>query len=268
MTSMETEYFKVELGGNEYELTYRHGLIDEVQRDSLFYGKKVKFYYQGNMATQGIDIRLGDRVIATRQLENIWTVADGKPLSRDNHYNDFVGELLIPGVPRGVLTTVNNKTDFNLEDPDWQKIFDKLNRDFKPHKEATNFTEQELREKWAEMIKATNPNDIVSQEEHVWGTGVRIDVYREEPNHDITIYELKVGGAQALHLYQLKMYWDGLILAGKQPKEAILLVEDFNDSMKKMADDMNTLTPPKYNGVETKKYNFIIKRRKDVQLVK
>ena len=67
MTSMETEYFKVELGGNEYELTYRHGIIDEVQRDSLFYGKKVKFYYQGNMATQGIDIRLGDRVIATRQ---------------------------------------------------------------------------------------------------------------------------------------------------------------------------------------------------------
>jgi hypothetical protein len=116
----QVKYNKIELGGIIYELVYTFGTLDEVKRDKLVRGKKAKFYYQKNMPTQGIDIRLGKRVIATRQFETIWKTEEGRDeqtqLSRHNDYNDFLGELQIPDVPRGILTTVNTKTDFNLDD--------------------------------------------------------------------------------------------------------------------------------------------------------
>ena len=56
-------------------------------------------------------MRLGKRVIATRVFDVIWKTDDGlSQLTRHNNYNDFVGEVLIPELPRGVLTTVNNKS--------------------------------------------------------------------------------------------------------------------------------------------------------------
>ena len=34
---------------------------------------------------------------------------------------------------------------------------------------------------------------------------------------EITIYEMKAGQVQPIFIYQLRMYWDGLALAGEQP---------------------------------------------------
>src|SRR5205807_521466 len=123
----QNKYLDIELGGKVCRLEYRYGVLDTVKRDKLVRGNKAKYYYQQNQPTQGIDIRLGKRVIATRQFETIWKSERGESqLSRHNKYNDFIGELLIPELPRGILTTANTKTDFNLDDPDWGKIFDKL----------------------------------------------------------------------------------------------------------------------------------------------
>lgn len=256
----KVEYFDVELGGHVYKLEYNHGTLDEVRRDVIVRGKKAKFYYQGNIPTQGIDIRLGKRVIATRQFETIWKTNDGRDqLSRHNDYNDFVGELLIPEPPRGLLTTTNNKTDFNLDDPEWVKIFDELNK-IKPETHIREKTEKALKEKWIGMLKATNPRDKISDESAVWPTAVKIDVYRETEDNNIIIYELKVGNGAPQHLYQLKMYWDGLVLEGKQPKEAFLFVEDFNTVLEEMTNKINTeLTPPK----GSKPYNLKIEKHRD-----
>ena len=267
-----TKYFDVVLGDQTYKIKYNYGSLDEVKRDSLVKRAKAKYYYQGNMATQGIDIRLGDRVIATRQLDTIWRVSDGKQLSRDNHYNSFVGELIIPELPRGVLTTVNNKTDFNLDDPGWMNIFDILNEpEYKPTKDAKNLGEKELRDRWESMLKATNPRDEVCAEKHVWGSGVRIDLFRKKaaPDNSVIIYELKIGSAAPLNLYQLKMYWDGLLLEGIQPDEAILLVESYSDLIEDMANRMNAITPPcMADGSKSKPYNFILTTHQSVGLDK
>lgn len=264
----DTKYFDVELGGISYRLIYNFGTLDEVKRDSLVKGKKAKYYYQGNIATQGIDIRLGDRVIATRQFETIWRIKDEKQIARHNRYNDFVGELLIPELPRGVLTTVNNKTDFNLDDVEWQKIFDLMN-EYKPIQKAKELGEKELKTKWMAMLRATNPHDKIDDEHSVWNTGVRIDVFRQKalPDNSIILYELKVGSAAPIHLYQLKMYWDGLIIQGEQPDEAILLVEDYNSNIEEMANKMNGLTPPQMpNGTQSKAYNFKLTKYSEVNM--
>lgn len=252
----DVKYIDVELSGKVESIQYRYGTLDEVKRDRLIKGKKAKFYYQQNQPTQGIDIRLGKRVIATRQLETIWNV------SRHNSFNDFVGELLIPDLPRGVLSTTNTKTDFNLDDPDWAKIFTKL-KEYPPVKEIRQKTEADVRDKWIRMLRATNPEDTVTDERSVWPTGTRIDVYRRTPQNKIVIYELKVVSGSPIHLYQLKMYWDGLVLDTKeQPSEAILLVDAFDAALEQMANMMNQMAPP----AGTKPYNFKIERLKDKNL--
>ncbi len=249
----EVKYLDVEIGGKVVPIQYRYGTLDEVKRDKLVKGRKAKFYYQQNQPTQGIDIRLGKRVIATRQFETIWNI------SRHNSYNDFVGELLIPELPRGILSTTNTKTDFNLDDPDWGKIFTKL-KDYAPVKEIRQKTETEVRNKWMQMLKATNPEDTVTDDRSIWPTGTRIDVYRKTPQQKVIIYELKIVSGAPIHLYQLKMYWDGLVIDTKEePSEAILLVESFDPALEQMANMMNQLTPPG----NTKPYNFKIERLKD-----
>jgi hypothetical protein len=253
------EYIDVELSGNIYKLEYNYGTLDVVKRDTLVRGNRAKFYYQGNIPTQGIDIRLGKRVIATREFESIWKTEEGdSQLSRHNSYNDFLGELLIEDVPRGVLTTTNNKTDFNLDDPDWVKIFQKLN-EIRPTKDIREKTEKGLKTKWMRMLKATNPDDQISDEISVWPTGTKIDVYRKIKDKDIIVYEIKTGTGSPIHLYQLKMYWDGLVLEGEQPKEGVLLVEDFSTNLEEMVNRMNKLPPPQ----GSKPYNLKLAKHAD-----
>ncbi len=260
-------YLEVEIDGKVTKLEYHYGALDEVARDKLVRGERAKYYYQKNIPTQGIDIRLGKRTIATRQFETIWKSKDGKAqISRHNNYNDFLGELRIPELPRGVLSTVNNKSDFNLDDPNWAKIFDVLNQDqYRPVENVREKSETALRDKWVGMLKAVNPEDHITTDRSVWPTGTKIDVYRKTSDGNVLIYELKVGEASPINLYQLKMYWDGLVLdkTGEQPKEATLLVEDFSTRIEEMANMMNTLPTPK----KTKPYNFKLERHKDKGLL-
>jgi hypothetical protein len=165
-------------------------------------------------------------------------------------------------LPRGILTTVNSKTDFNLEDADWTVIFDRLN-EFRPETRPRETSEAELKRKWIEMIKATSPNDTVTDERAVWPTGTYIDVYRRTAEEKVILYELKVGTGTPAHLYQLKMYWDGLVVSNKEnPSEAMLMVESFTTSLEEMANMMNTLPTP----VGSSPYNFSLVRLADVGL--
>ena len=236
--------FDVELGGENYELTYRYGARDE---DKVL-NQGHQFYYRGNMATQGIDIRLGNRVIITRQLDTIWDLA------RDNHYNQFVGELLIPELKRGILKTKTDKTDFNLNDPEWDKIFRYLRDECPPPPKDVDreITEAEMRDEWKRQLEAHKEHgETVGKEINLWETGVRLDLYKKSKNGSTVIWELKRGPAKPLDLYQLKMYWDGLALRGDSPRRAILLAEEFSDGITAMARTMNErLRPP-----ENKKTN-------------
>ena len=69
MMLARTEKLEVELGGQIVPLTYIHGILDKTKREHLVQGNKTRYYYQCSQPTQGIDIRLGKRVIATAQLE-------------------------------------------------------------------------------------------------------------------------------------------------------------------------------------------------------
>ena len=121
-------------------------------------GAKAKYYYQGNQPTQGVNIRLGKRVIATAQLSEIWRGPNGMPLARHNNYNEFVGEVLLPELPRGVLSTLNNKTNLNPNDPDWQNLFSLLAQ-VPPLAHPKACTEKALQSRWISALLAVNPQD-------------------------------------------------------------------------------------------------------------
>ena len=249
--------FQVELGGELVEIKYRWGILSPSLREHLVRGGRAKYYYQGNIPTQGIDVRLGKRVISTAQLETIWKAGDGSgSLVRHNSFNEFVGELLIPDLPRGLLGTVNNKTSFDLSDPDWEKIFQKLD-ELAPPPRARKETEEGLKKQWMGYLKATNPEDKVTDEYAVWPTATYIDVLQEKADGRLCLYELKTKAAEPLNLYQLKMYWDGLVLAGREPEEAVLIAKSYTTAMEQMAQQMNRMESPRLPGGKgSKSYNF------------
>lgn len=262
MGQRQQERINVEIGGKKYTLLYYYGVLDEEQVKN----RNHRFYYQGNTVTQGIDIRLGHRVIITHQLRAIW----GK--AHDPHFNKFVGELLIPDLPPNVLKTKNDKTDFNFNDPEWETIFRRLREvQITPPKDTgRKITESEIREEWKARLKAqAEPDEIVGEEiQTAWETSVSLDLYKKSRDGSLVIYELKRGPAEPLHLYQLKMYWDGLVLRGDKPRRAELIAEKFSDRIKSMAETMNEkLRPPKIGSKEPDKYNFVLKTLVDAGLI-
>ena len=266
MMMARAEHLQVELGGQIVTMTYVHGVLDRTRRDQLVLGEKSRYYYQGSQPTQGIDIRLGKRVIATALLGEVWHREDGSPLCRHNSYNDFVGELVLPELPRGVLVTLNNKTGIDRNDPDWVKVFEALAA-YPPVKNAQSAGEKELRLRWMRMLKATNPEDDVTGEVTVWPTGTRIDVIDQTKSGKCDIYELKAGKGEPQDLYQLRMYWDGLVLSGVQPTRGVLLAAGFAEHMAAMVPLLNALPAPLFpDGTPSAPYNFSLATHAEKQL--
>lgn len=260
MEGNKTDSFALEFNGRNETIIYNTGYINDVKKQALLEGNGLKEYYQENISTQGIDIRLGKRVIATKQLNKIFGV------DRHNSYNSFVGEIIIPELPRNVLKTVNNKTDIDFDDSDWTKLIEFIRENYPLSKIDREQTEEGLRKEWILRLKANDHKDVVVSDKHVWPPGVRIDSYKSSfGTNDITIYELKIGSAKPIDLYQLKMYWDGLVLNGEFPKEAWLICETYDTRIQEMATKMNSITIP---DPKSHAYNFILKTLDDVGLAK
>ena len=119
------------------------------------------------------------------------------------------------------------------------------------------------------ILKAANPEDEVTKEISVWPTGTRVDVVHRDNNGRCDIYELKAAKAEPQHLYQLKMYWDGLVLEGVQPTRACLLASEYSDSLVQMARKMNVMpTPPFPDGTTSEPYRFVLTTHAEKQLLR
>ena len=86
-----THHLSVNYNGHDIPVSVEVGLLNAAatQTRAVTGGYALKHYYQGNMSTQGVDIQLGDRVIATAQLDTIWDRA------RHPSFNLFTGTIAI-----------------------------------------------------------------------------------------------------------------------------------------------------------------------------
>ncbi|MDP9383348.1 MAG: hypothetical protein M3Q29_25035 [Chloroflexota bacterium] len=75
----------------------------------------------------------------------------------------------------------------------------------------------------------------------VWDGGADIDIYYEL-NGKAQVIETKVEAASVRDVYQLVMYWDGLVAEGKQPTKGTLIAQSFPANVDAAIKHLNGLT--------------------------
>lgn len=209
--SRESYSFNLTVGGQQVAVTGNVGLVD---RDSA-QTKSRLLYYKHAPESQGVDIRVGNRVVASRLISEIW--------ERDRHpsLNGIAGEFIIPG-SRGVAPpTLNNKTSIDFDSPTWHAIVEGIQQavpqDELPH--GGGKSEADLRDELFQHINGLKRPTHTVEKEFDCSHGISVDIVWDQTATagPIDIYEVKKGKAAPIDLYQLVMYWDGLVSSGKLP---------------------------------------------------
>lgn len=230
----------VEVNGEEHTATYVHGSLDtsvknKVADEEYGWPYPLQIYYQGSYARCGVTMTVRDRVLRTGVFEDIW-----EDKKRDVSYNNFLAELILDED----FSTTNNKTGLDPHSDVWNALKDRLEEDFEPGRDTKDQAEDRLRKKVIQSIANTHHLDGADKPSHknVWDRGAEIDVHYEV-NGDHYIIETKVKPAKILDLYQLLMYWDGVVDdIGESPEWATLIAEEFSDYLHEAKEHLETLT--------------------------
>lgn len=195
----------------------------------------LKIYYQGNQSTQGVDLVVRGRVVKSSILTEIWG------LETHNSMNSFVGEIIIEDER---FKTINNKLGLDPNNIYTVNLIEELRSDekYRIERVTNEKVEKSLKTKFAKVLRVMYKDGIVSPEHSIWsGSGVYIDMYTRDRHGEITIYEFKTVIAKPIDVYQLLMYWDGVIKdENKSPVKAILVASEITDKIKLMIQDINS----------------------------
>lgn len=216
---------------------YEFGLIDKEKTndDSLGVPYPLRIYYKGNIPTQGLDVRFRNRVIAHSLLPEIW-----HDMARHNDYNKFIGELILDEKFR----SVNNKTNIDPHNPFWEKLLAKMNEnefEYKPQRITRTQTEETIKSKLKTHLEGLVTGSKATLDHPVWGgAGIKADIVHIKPDSTVDVYEVKAGTASPQDVYQLLMYWDGLVEDGKTVKLGRLVAKSIPPSVETLITYLNT----------------------------
>ncbi|MDC0502371.1 ATP-binding protein [Euryarchaeota archaeon] len=261
-------------GGAEEQLQmrYKWGDIDPLLQSECVQSKlngaiekkpsKKYFKAPGTINTQGFSVVLGRRTIIPTKFNDVWptgaTDEEGDPeyLKSHNNYNHYLGQLVIKTFPEKTLTTVNNKIGVDPDDTNWHKVFSALGADADT-KPIGSSNEAWSEKQYEDALVAKNQGvpgiEMVSRQDTVWPSGVRMDCIVKQNNGHITVYELKVKKVGTLDLYQLKMYWDGLVDQGDTPTTGVLAGHEFIPQIDQMITKINSMEDEQGNNYNIEK---------------
>lgn len=223
---------KKDLGGGEVEIDYKFGSIKESN-----YLK----YYKRSMSTSGVEIRINGRVMAYNIFKDIWG------MEKHNSYNYFLGQVNIISQNRNALPkTRSSKNGIREGDPKLNALYGWI-KTVVPTPQKMYDEDVHETELFVQLCESKNRHGgeqvSASTEEYAYVTlnhdpKIRIDMYHVD--HDtITIYEGKRKRTEPKDVYQLVMYWDGLVADGKRPKKGILISSEHPDSVVDLIAQMN-----------------------------
>lgn len=230
--------YKIELEGSEgrIEAKYRVGKLDteKTQTGDNTLPYPLKIYYQGNQQTQGVDLVIRGRVVKSSLLKEIWKI------DPHNNMNRFTGEIILDN-PK--FKTINNKIGLDPHNEYTVKLLDELNDNpkYKIEKITQKNTEEGIKKKFETILKGIHTGATVQRERSIWsGSGVKVDIYCKQSNNNIIIYEFKSTTAAPLDVYQLLMYWDGIVKDEKQsPEVGRLVALEIPSSVKNVVEELN-----------------------------
>ncbi len=246
---------QVDLGSGKVDIEYKFGRINEKASRKEFDNSTTRKYYMKNMSSSGVEIRINGRVLCYNLFKEIWGI------EKHNSYNYLLVVLNLKSQNKDSLPkTRTSKNGLREGDPKLEKLYSWIKSNMPEPKKDLSMADhetdlfEELR-KNKEMFNP-DPNKIITTEMQVFkSTGenkdkVRIDLY-EKTSYGVTIYEGKKETTTSKDVYQLRMYWDGLVFDGIIPNKGILVAERNPESVKSLIKIVNTM-----RDANDKNYNF------------
>lgn len=230
--------FTTHIDGYDIKVAATVGDLDKDLTNTMVAGGyKPLHYYQYNQTTQGLDIQLGDRVIATSQIESIWP----EKKLRHNQLNGWTGNIVIDttGLPRGFFNTLANKSSIDITDKHWAALFDVIRNDPRlyPHMPKSTKRDKYLAAKAAEL-KMLHPNNDIEINYPVSANRTVIDILDIYEDETCDLYAFKAGKASSKEIATLIMQWNCLLLQGYQPKVAYLYCRKYGPMLMHTINDM------------------------------
>lgn len=232
-TRVEIGPVQADLGSGKVTIRCEYGTIRPLEG--------WKRYYQANMASSGVELRLNGRAIQRGLVSEIW----GEALHPSR--NGFLARIdVISDSGETLPATKSAKNAFREDDPRLEKLFAWIRSNVRKPERDPESKEHKMVRRLAEELSRDPEVLRVSQEEGVYqsiGLKSKIDLFVSFQTK-VRIYEAKVHSTRALDLYQLRMYWDGCALDGKPVTEAVLMAGHHSREVRTLLAQLNTQCDP------------------------
>ena len=248
--------FSVELvSGRFVKCHLTIGALSRTKASRLVAGaKRSKLFYLGSTKTQGVDIRLGDRVIKVHEFERIWKSVPHPA------YNYLVGEVHIIDPKAGDFTTTNNKGDINLKDDNWERLFEAVRDIYVPKQSRARNLSEVACERYIELVKTVSVAKMLPPvtKRFVPFAGSEVSLLLSTANGEVQFFNFQASGNPMVHIANTRQQWDGLVLEGLQPTVAKVYAKNVNsvhkDLVRQLCDKMTAAKDPLTG--ECRKYNI------------
>jgi hypothetical protein len=182
---------------------------------------KLKYYYPLKDAKVGIDVFVRNRLVRPMEWDNVYP-----EIQKNVSYNNIIGELELDNH----FSTRNNKTNVNIDTAIWRQLIEEINGypELKPDPRQNERDHQRVLDIFVEEVESHFSSEIIrkfKETTQVFDDAI-IDFWYEladSPQNKIHIIELKASETDALDVYQLKMYCDGLIHKERITDKKIIL---------------------------------------------
>jgi len=249
---------EVDLGGGKVNIAYAFGRINKKPDRVPFNNSTTRKYYMRNMSSSGVEIRINGRVLCSNLFKEIWGI------EKHNSYNYLLVTIDLKADDGSALPkTRTSKNGLREGDPKLEALYSWIRSNMHEPQKDVSLSDHEtdlFEELKKRMLKYNpDPNKVIETEMHVFtSTGntkdrVRIDLY-EKTQYGVTIYEGKRDSTTSKDVYQLRMYWDGLVFDGITPTRGVLVAMQHPDSVKGLVQIVNTMKDASGNNyhLETK----------------
>lgn len=128
---------------------------------------------------------------------------------------------------------------------------------FEEYSKLRLMSEGEIRRRMKEVLLAIAPDREVDEDCYAWpDIGIKVDLLQTGPNKEVHIYEVKkrrLAAPSPMDVYQLVMYWDGLVEGGYWPKLGTLLAMQKSEKVDRLIKYWNTRKDKK-----GRRYNLVV----------
>lgn len=257
---------KVDLGNGDVVIDYAFGKMNIKAQRNEFDNTTARKYYKKNMSSSGVEIRINGRILCHNLFKEIWGI------EKHNSFNYLLVCINLKSSDRKTLPkTKTSKNGLREGDLRLDKLYSWIKSNLStPVKDLTlSDHETDLFQELCDLKNKHNPdpNKVIEVEKYVFtSTGnpkdkVRVDLY-EKSMGQVKIYEGKKETTTSKDVYQLRMYWDGLVYDGVKPDVGLLVATDHPESVKNMISIVNTMKDSNENN-----YNLELKTWEELGIV-